>query len=152
MGTALGSHRAYVTAVLWQADRALLNAGLLVKNNPSIAWALVQTLSPRTHPIVLGANDARALQKTLVAMRISFEGPAPDFTETMRQIGTKLAERRKIIAEEALDYRNVIEGAIDELETAVLLLENVKKMRGGAPDTDNPAERLFTFYGGEAKA
>ena len=152
VGTALGSHRAYVTAVLWQADRALLNAGLLVKNNPSIAWALVQTLSPRTHPIVLGANDARALQKTLVAMRISFEGPAPDFTETMRQIGTKLAERRKIIAEEALDYRNVIEGAIDELETAVLLLENVKKMRGGAPDTDNPAERLFTFYGGEAKA
>ncbi len=152
VGTAVGSQRAYVTAVLWQADRALLNAGLLVKNNPSIAWALVQTLSPKTHPIVLGSNDDRALQKALVAMRIGFDGPAPDFTETMRQIGTKLAERRKIIAEEAIDYRSVIEGAIDELETAVLLLENVKKMRDGTPDSDIPAERLFTFYGGEAKA
>lgn len=152
VGTALGSHRAYVTAVLWQADRAFLNAGLLVKNNPSIAWALVQTLSPRTHPIVLGTNDAPAMQKALVAMRIGFDGHAPDFTEAMHLIGTKLSQRRKTIAEEALDYRNVIESEIDELETAVMLLENAKKMHDGAPDTDNPAERLLAFFGGEAKA
>lgn len=81
VGTALGSHRAYVTAVLKEPDLPLTDVVCMVKLTPSIAWALVQTLFPMTQPMLLGVNDKEQMQKAFASMRLGLEEPVADILQ-----------------------------------------------------------------------
>ena len=156
VGTAVGAYRAYLTAVLWQPDRAFLNAGQFALKNPSIAWAVEQTLSPKTMPIILAMNDIRQAQTGLGMMSLDRADTGEGFVKTMEKICANIAKRRATIADDAREDRCFFEKTTCDIEYALDVFENTMKIRelmdGGSLDPEDPADRLLAYFASEAKA
>lgn len=110
VGEAQGESRAYVTAVLWQPQTALLAAARYLASEPTAAWAVYRTLLPGSDPAEIATNDMRRARKAFDDMSMAlpsepdellrdFEAFYELLLKERRQDEIAIARREALLAE-----------------------------------------------------
>ncbi len=149
-----------MNAVLWQPDRALLNAALTVKNTPSIAWAAYRTIFPGTTPFALAVNNVNQARSAFKTFEVRLPERVDEMIETLQSSCRRSEEKRKALADEARKQRGLLEdatsmvtAAVDALSMAEIDDEDFRELLDALDiDPEDPVEKLHAFYATEAKA